>query len=540
VARRLYFSGFGAGFRGIGTGEGIGSNVMTSMLAKSTYRAVNALSLLAVFGVPRVRTAEEPPAKHTTRPASERAIQPMMPLRNDSSRAFGGRWRAALLLLFAPGGALWFAAEPPPARILWRERIGSSSGSPVVQGGKVLIGTNNAFPRDKHVLDDRGVLMCFDAKGGAFLGQVTHPRLSHRANDVPGQGICCRPCVDGNHAYYLSNRGELVCVALDRFGTTSAQAPADPVVWKLDTVAELGVFKRDAGDGGNPLPSPAVLGDLVYFTTGNGSIFGYVAEYPLSPFVPRPGAPSFVAADKKTGKVVWSSAAPGRDIQCGQWAGPAVASLPEGDQVIVPGGDGLLYGFAPRTGRLLWKQDCNQPGATARGPNARGTRTAFLATPAVRDATAFVAMNQDRETDSSVRRPILAVAGKANAPRNAIRWRFGDESFEGTFGSVALGREAAYVLGSSGILYCINAKTGSEVWRSNLGVEAGRFSSPCVHDGKVLVPAGQCLFIFADSLERKSPARVDLGSATVGTPAAVKSLVYVATRDYLYCVQLGY
>src|SRR5262245_22400251 len=97
-------------------------------------------------------------------------------------------------------------------RLMWRERIGYSSGSAVVHQGKVLIGTNNSVPRDLTLRDDRGVMMCFDHQTGALLGQVMHARLAHRQSDIPGLGIWCRPYVEENRAYYVSNRGELVCV----------------------------------------------------------------------------------------------------------------------------------------------------------------------------------------------------------------------------------------------------------------------------------------------------------------------------------------
>src|SRR5690349_18489356 len=54
--------------------------------------------------------------------------------------------------------------------IRWQVELGDQSyATPIVAGGKVLIGTNNERPRDPKHRGDRGVLMCFDEKDGRFL-----------------------------------------------------------------------------------------------------------------------------------------------------------------------------------------------------------------------------------------------------------------------------------------------------------------------------------------------------------------------------------
>src|SRR5688572_1456549 len=49
----------------------------------------------------------------------------------------------------------------------WVVKLGSQTyGNPVVANGKVLVGTNNATPRDARFKDDRSILMCFDEYTG--------------------------------------------------------------------------------------------------------------------------------------------------------------------------------------------------------------------------------------------------------------------------------------------------------------------------------------------------------------------------------------
>ena len=54
--------------------------------------------------------------------------------------------------------------------VKWVAKLGSQSyGNPVVAGGMVFVGTNNEGLRDSKQAGDRGVLMVFGEKDGAFL-----------------------------------------------------------------------------------------------------------------------------------------------------------------------------------------------------------------------------------------------------------------------------------------------------------------------------------------------------------------------------------
>ncbi len=92
----------------------------------------------------------------------------------------------------------------------------------MVADGKVFVGTNNDRPRNPAVTGDKGVLMCFRESDGEFLWQAVSDKLeSGMENDWPEQGVCSSPAVDGKRLYYVTNRGELVC--LDTEGFTRRQ-----------------------------------------------------------------------------------------------------------------------------------------------------------------------------------------------------------------------------------------------------------------------------------------------------------------------------
>ncbi|HND56622.1 MAG TPA: PQQ-binding-like beta-propeller repeat protein, partial [Pirellulaceae bacterium] len=232
--------------------------------------------------------------------------------------------------------------------ILWKARLGNESfGSPVVAGGKVLIGTNNGGARvARHPKEiDLACLLCFDEPTGRFLWQYASEKLpSGRVHDWPQIGLCSTPCVVGDRVYFMSNRCEVVCIDLNGFhdGENDGVVKDEPstskdeadVVWRCDLFNSLGVRPQNQAAS-----SATVVDGLVLLNTSNG-----VAEDHRK--VPAPNAPSFIAVDSESGRVVWSDASPGGNIlpTCPS-SSPAVARIGGVWQAIFAGGDGWLYAF---------------------------------------------------------------------------------------------------------------------------------------------------------------------------------------------------
>ncbi len=223
--------------------------------------------------------------------------------------------------------------------VKWWADVGSQAyAGPMVAGGKVFVGTNNDGQRNPKVANDRGVLMAFAADTGRFLWQMTHEKFaSGRVNDWPQQGICSTPFVEGNRLFYTSNRATLVSLDTEGFADGNAgpvtdeknQSPMDgDVAWEFDLMRELDVFPHNLA-----VSSPLVVDGILYATTGNGVDEGHVN-------IPVPNAPSFVAVEAATGKLVWESNLPGEKILHGTWSNPAYGFIKGRPQVIFPGGDG--------------------------------------------------------------------------------------------------------------------------------------------------------------------------------------------------------
>ncbi len=419
---------------------------------------------------------------------------------------------------------VWDCADANPKYVAWRTPIGRHGGPLAMYKDKLLIGTDNDQPRDRAVMGDHGVMMCTLAKSGKFLWQKTHSRLGRRDSDWPTTPIRSRPCFDDGRVYYVSNRGELMCLDLDN----------GKQLWKLDVVEDLKVYKRDAGEGLNPISSPVVFEDLVYCLTGNGGDSSEIGH------VPRPDAPSFIAANKETGKLVWSSSAPGKGIIYGQWSSPVVARVDGKARIIFPGGDGWLYGCQPKTGEILWKVDCNEPHAKPWGPRSLGTRQFFVATPVVHEEILYVGVGAGYELQDLFQSPLYAVdlRGKGDMSKTAIKWRFNDKAFGGTFASVAIKDRIVYTLGERGVLYALDLEKGTEIWSANLDSANSSFASPFVHENKLFVPTDTLIYVFEAGDKNKPLGRYDLNTIVQGQPIVHDGRLYASGGGYLWALRL--
>jgi outer membrane protein assembly factor BamB len=461
-----------------------------------------------------------------------------------------------LLILFA-GTALWSAerdaeikksplwrcATGEEKHVLWRVKPGWQTGAIAVSGGRILVGTALTSGQGG-VAEDCGAMSCYD-ENGTLLWRATHARIGRRIHDM-GLPIQSKPCFDSKRAYYVSNRGEFTCVDLEGFrdsrndGPFQAEAQSSltnaDIVWKIDMMAELGVFKREAGDVGNPLSSPIVIGDLVFCVTGHGRrlLSGN------SRADPRPL--SFLAANKLTGRVVWGSNAPGTNIFYGQWSSPVHARVQQIDQVIFPGGDGWLYGFEAASGRLLWKFDCNEPGAkdwfsqAGRLTDIGELKSFFVATPVVHNNVLYVGLNKDFEMPSSG--PLLAIQLNTQDSTPKIKWKFGAAELGGTHTSAVVADGIVFITANQGILFALDAETGRELWHASLEDGRNLYASPVVHNGKVYAGAETAVAVFAAAREKKCFGRYEFDNAYPGTPQIAGERLYVSVGDSLWALRL--
>ncbi len=287
--------------------------------------------------------------------------------------------------------------------------LGSETyGNPIVANGKLYVGTNNGAGYIKRYPNtvDLGVLLCVDEKTGKLLWQHSSEKLpTGRVHDWPNQGICSAPLIDGERLWYVTSRGEVVCLDTEGFYDNENDGPvtdektiANPlteenkleadVIWRLNMMKDLGVSQHNMCSC-----SVTCAGNLLFVNTSNGVDEGHVN-------LPANKAPSFICVNRDTGKVVWTDNSPGENVLHGQWSSPAYGVLGGVAQAIFGGGDGWVYSFAAegKDGKadLLWKFDCN-PKDSQYVLGGSATRNHVIATPVVYEGMVYVAVGEDPE-----------------------------------------------------------------------------------------------------------------------------------------------
>ncbi len=413
--------------------------------------------------------------------------------------------------------------------IKWKADLGDTSyGNPVVADGKIFVGTNNGRPRNPEITEDKGILMCFRESDGTFLWQAASDKLdSGPANDWPEQGICSSPAVDGKRIFYVTNRGELVSLDTEGFLDDKNDGPfqeeihkskldAD-IIWKLDMMKELGVYQHNMASS-----SPVVWENLVFLETSNGQTENHEK-------VASPQAPSFIAVDKNSGKVVWQDNSPGDKILHGQWASPALGEVNGVMQVFFPGGDGWLYGFNARTGDKLWQFDLNPKSAV--WPK---TRNYGIATPVFVDGKIFVASGHEPEHgDGPGHMYGIDPAKSGDITESGCIWH--NNKLRRSISTAAVTDGLVYISDFGGFLHCLDIVTGKAYWSYDM--LAAVWGSPLVADGKVyLGDEDGDVAVFQAGKKLKKIGEMNMGSTIYSTPVPANGVLYIMNRSELYAI----
>lgn len=413
--------------------------------------------------------------------------------------------------------------------VKWVAALGSQSyGNTIVAGGQVYVGTNNEALRDPKQTGDKGVLMAFRESDGEFLWQHVNDKLAAgRVNDWPFQGVCSSPLVEGDKMYYVTNRCEVVCLDPQGFRDSENDGPfkeekltgkfdAD-IIWKFDMMEEVGSQPHNMANC-----SPVSYGDLLYINTSNGQDESHVN-------VPSPKAPSIIAINKKTGKLVWEDNSVGEKILHGQWSSPTVGTIGGVVQVVMGQGDGWMRGYEALTGKKLWEFDMNPKDSV--WPK---TRNEIISTAIIWDNKVYIANGQDPEHGEGVAHLFAIDATKrGDITKTGAVWHY--DKIRRSISTPALADGLLYYPDFSGFLHCLDAKTGAVVWVYDM--LAAVWGSPLVADGKVYLgdEDGDVVILQAGK-EKKVISEINMGSSVYSTPVPANGTLYIMNRNQLFAL----
>ncbi len=560
--------------------------------------------------------------------------------------------------------------------VKWTASLGSQSyGNPVVANGKVYVGTNNGagYLKRYPATVDLGVLLCFDEKDGKFLWQHSNEKLpTGRVHDWPLQGVCAAPIVEGERLWYVSNRGEVLCLdaqgfhdgeddgpvtnepaklfdivraedpAMDKVAgilkeleggklpagvVSAAEAaglviPADAkvaaegkgfritftpdggqprtlnlrvegprlacykvlngddkdeadVIWRVNLMTDLGVSQHNMCSC-----SVTIAGDTLFVNTSNGVDEGHVN-------LPAPAAPSFLAMNKNTGKVLWTDSTPGDNVLHGQWSSPTYGMLGGVAQVIFGAGDGWIYSFdaeqSAATGKpvLLWKFDAN-PKESKYVLGGRADRNHIIGTPVIHNGLVYVGVGEDPEHGEGIghlycidptkrgdvspqlafnvkdlstpiphkrMQAVVAEDGDVARPNanSAQVWHYAnydanmngkiefEETMHRTCGTVAIKNDLLFVADFSGLFHCLDAKTGVPYWTHDM--LAAAWGSPLIVEDKVYVgDEDGDITVFKLSKELEVLAENSMENSVYSTPVVANNTLFIANKDHVFAI----
>jgi outer membrane protein assembly factor BamB len=391
-----------------------------------------------------------------------------------------------------PDGMGTSPARPPltwseQQNVAWKVPIhGRAWSSPVVLGDQVWVTTATADGRELFAV-------ALDRKSGRILHdlrlfQVAKPQYAHPFNTYASP----TPVIEPGRVY----------VTFGSPGTAAIDTATGKVVWERRDL-ECNHF-RGAGS------SPVLFGGLLIMHF-DGSDRQFV-----------------IALDKGSGKTVWRTE---RSIDF-QDLTPDGNPQADGDfrkafstpQVVMVGNEPVLvsigskatYGYDPRTGKELWRIE-------ERSSHSGSTR------PVTGHGLVFY-------PTGFATGQLLAVRpdGRGNVTATHVVWRV-------TRGvpnkpSLVLAGDLLFMINDGGIVTCLEARTGREVWKERL---EGSFSaSPVLAGGRVYVfsEEGKATVIEAGRAFRVL-AENQLGDGFMASPAIDGDALILRSRTHLYRIE---
>jgi outer membrane protein assembly factor BamB len=358
----------------------------------------------------------------------------------------------------------------------WKVALpGVGHSSPVVWKDKIFITS-----ADENT--GKRFLFCISAADGKVLWNHAFDFTAYQHHSL-NTAASSTPAVDADHVYVVWPAPEQM--------TLHALTHQGKEVWKR----ELGAYQSMHGGG----MSPIVVGETVIVTKE-----------------PEAGLGALLGLDRKTGQVRWKHDRPCTNAA---YATPLVYQPPGGPPQVVFTGSAGITSLDPATGALNWEL-----------PNvfrARCVGSPVLVGPAAAPLVFATAGTGGGDRQAVALRP----GGKGTAPQVAYQPTKGI-CYVPT--PITVG-DRLYLWGDGGIVTCLKAGTGEEVWMERAG--GNFFGSPVCVDGRLYcVSTTGEVVVIATGDAFKVLARNPLGEASHSTPAISGGVMYLRTLTHLISV----
>ena len=371
----------------------------------------------------------------------------------------------------------WTAEE----NVAWKLPLPGLSGStPIVWNERVFLSVAEG---------DDLFLWCVDRRQGKPLWkqQFGGGNVKMRKHNMSSPS----PVTDGKHVWAMTGTGLLK--AFDFAGKE---------IWSRDIQKDYGAFGLQWGYASSPL----LHEDSLYVQVLHGM---------------KTDEPSYVLRiNKASGKTLWKVERPTEAIRESpdSYTTPALLRYGKTTEIVITGGD-VVTGHDPATGKELWRGKGLNP------ENAPFYR--IVASPIALDGVIYAPTRV---------KPLLAfrAGGRGDVTSTHLLWSTPNGPDVPT--PVTDGKYF-YIINDKGIVYCLDAKTGKEVYGQQR-VKPGTYSaSPVLADGKIYITSEDGL----TSVIKAGPqfevlAENALGEYTLSSPAISGGQIFIKTSAALYCI----
>jgi outer membrane protein assembly factor BamB len=372
--------------------------------------------------------------------------------------------------------------------VAWKLQMPALSGStPIVWGDRIFLNVADALP-------DTGQkpslhLWCVDRASGTILWQRDLGGGNHmqrkQNQSTPS------PVTDGTNVWVMTGTG--ILKGFDFAGRE---------LWARDIQKDYGRFGLNWGYGSSPL----LHGDSLYVQVLHGM---------------RTDDPSYLLRiDKATGKTLFRVERPttARMESPDSYTTPALLQYNNVTEIVLTGGD-VVTGHDPATGKELWRADGLNP---TNDPNFR-----IVASPVV-FGDLIIAPTRERPM------LVLKAGGRGDVTRSHLLWTFDMGPAVPT--PVTDGTHV-YVINDRGIMACLEARTGREVY-ARQRLKPGTYSaSPVLADGHIYVTNEDGLTsVVKAGPEFQVVAENDFNDYTLSSPAVSNGQIFFRTTKYLWAI----
>lgn len=378
--------------------------------------------------------------------------------------------------------------------ILWTRAYEQPDYGPngvVVAQGRVYGGT----PTEAFALDQ---------KTGKQVWSTILPRNEHEGiNMAPGfeNGMVYISTVPVNASESYQGGGAGTLWALD--------AKTGKKRWHFDTVPKSLWGNPSVNSGGGVWYPPAFDGEgSLYVGTGNPAPFPGDEQFPFGSSRPGPNlyTNSLVKLDAKTGKLDWYHQVTPHDIYDWDFQGPPIVMKVGGRQAVVAGGkSGIVLAADRKTGKVLWQRAVgthnghDEDGLLAmRGEKIKTPATVYpgalggvIAPMSTDGSTVFVpVVNSPQEIISGSEKqepgPTTGEIVALDAATGKVKWS--EELGSPAFGATTVVNDLVFVTSYEGAVSAFTKNSGQVVWREKL--PAGSNSGVIVDGNTLIAPAG--------------------------------------------------